>query len=165
VNADRSDDELAALLPALFRFAWLTSGDRLLAEDLVIEAIAKTLPAWRRGHVLEPDKYLRRVVVNELTSWRRRRRLERRETRRHRWRDDVDGAREEQHADESMTLLPLLLGLPPRQRIVLTLRFLEDRSIADVAAALDITQGTVKSQTSKGLAALRERLEHLDGTR
>lgn len=158
------DDELAALLPALFRFAWLNSGDRHLAEDVVIEAIAKTLPAWRRGHIVEPDKYLRRVVVNELASWRRRRRLERRENQRHPRTDDADGAREQQRADESMALLPLLLTLPPRQRMVLTLRFLEDRPVAEVAAVLDITEGTVKSQTSKGLATLRERLEHLDGT-
>ena len=163
--ADPTDEELADCLPGLFRFAALMTDDRTLAEDIVVEAVAKTLPPWRRGAVRNPDLYLRRVVVNELTSWRRRRQVERREAQRRRHDGVVDGSQGQQRIDDNLFLKPLLRELPPRQRAVLTLRFLEDRSVAEVAAILEVAEGTIKSQTSKGLEGLRKRLEEPDGYR
>jgi DNA-directed RNA polymerase specialized sigma24 family protein len=69
-------------LEPLLRFAWLLCGDRHQAEDVVAEAFARVFPQWRRGKVAEPYTYLRRAVINEVTSRGRRRVLEVREERR-----------------------------------------------------------------------------------
>lgn len=162
VRTEHAEEELGELVPALFRFALTLAADPHLAEDLVIEAVAKTLPIWRRGRVEDPERYLRRAVINELTSSRRRWRLERREAERHNRAEQVTDAREHRRVDDSLQLRPLLSKLPPQQRAVLTLRFLEDRSVADVAVILQVKEGTVKSQTSKGLGTLRKLLEETD---
>jgi RNA polymerase sigma factor (sigma-70 family) len=56
------------------------------------------------------------------------------------------------------TLLPAVLQLPARQRAVLVLRYFEDLSIEETAATLECSVGTVKSQTHRALARLRELL-------
>lgn len=158
----RTDDELASVLPGLYRFARLVCADAHLAEDLVVEAIARTLPHCRRGRVSDPDRYLRRALVNLLHSWGRRQVLRgRHELRLLGTADAV--ATETPQVDDAAVLLPLLRELPPRQRAVVVLRFYEDRSVSDVAVTLSISEGTVKSQTSKALTTLRERLEANDG--
>jgi RNA polymerase sigma factor (sigma-70 family) len=149
------DDLLRGLLPDLFAFAAAVAGDRRLAEDLVIEATARTLPHLRRGRVDDPALYLRRAIVNEMTSWGRRRRLERRQAHHGR----ATSARD-QHAgapgvDDRLLLTDLLRRLPVRQRTVLVLRFLEDRPVDEVADLMGTSAGTVKTQTSRGLQRLR----------
>jgi RNA polymerase sigma factor (sigma-70 family) len=66
-----------------------------------------------------------------------------------------DGADPTDAADVRLTLRAALRKLAPRQRAVLVLRFFEDRTEAETAELLDVTIGTVKSQTAKGLARLR----------
>jgi RNA polymerase sigma factor (sigma-70 family) len=155
-------DPLDALVPGLFRFALAVSGDRAGAEDLVTEAMARALPRLRRGAVDDPGAYLRRAVVNQMTSGLRRRRVERR----HAHHAPVTAARDrpggEGAVDDRLALLPHLDALPVGQRAVLVLRFLEDRSVDEVAALLGVAPGTVKAQTSRGLDRLRRSLEEED---
>ena len=126
--------------------------DELAAEDLVQEALARCCAAWRRHPVTEPDAYLQRVMVNVLISRSRLRRL----------REDVTanvpdaGALDltSQHADRD-AVWRALQQTAPGQRAVLVLRFYEGMTESEIAACLDITVGTVRSQTAKGLARLR----------
>jgi RNA polymerase sigma factor (sigma-70 family) len=150
------DAAMARAQASLYRFAYLVCGDRPLAEDLTLDAIVRVLPRHRRGAIVDLDAYLRRAVVNLFSSWRRRRALERADLERRARVVPPTGA---DHGlgriDDQSALWPLLLRLPVRQRAVLVLRFVEDRSVAEVAAVLQVNEGTVKSQTSKALAQLR----------
>ncbi|MFF5260802.1 SigE family RNA polymerase sigma factor [Actinomadura viridis] len=136
----------------LLRTAHMLTRDWALAEDLLQEAMAKAWFAWRRldGH---PEPYVRKIIVTTFISWRRRR-----------WRGEVPTGELPDHArggdamgasDERDVLWRALGRLPPRQRAVIVLRFYEDLTEAETAAALGCSAGTVKSQTSKALAKLR----------
>src|SRR4051794_39717660 len=140
--------------PALLRLAYLLTGDTGLAEDLVQEALARTCLAWRRRAIHDPDRYVRRVMVNtNVTLWRRRRREELREDLPEPAVDDASGPLAER---DRMWLL--LRGVPPRQRAVLVLRFYEQLSESEIARVLDVSVGTVRSQCSRGLDRLRAAL-------
>lgn len=146
---------VVARSPQLLRTAYLLTGDRNDAEDLVQTALAKTYLAWDRVREREAlDAYVRRIMVNTRTSLWRRRRLDEVPTdvlpERAVGRDATDDS------DLHDALWTALAGLPKRQRAVVVLRYYEDLSEADTAAALGITVGTVKSTTSKALAKLRE---------
>jgi RNA polymerase sigma-70 factor (sigma-E family) len=146
-------------VPAGMRLAFLLTGNRQQAEDLVQEAFIRCVGRFR--HLRVPDAfeaYLRRSIVNLYTSGLRRRRLERawlaREgtavARRTTSMPDV-GARED--------LWRRLLALPARQRAVLVLRYYEDLSERDTAEVLGCSVAAVKSLTSRGTAALRHEIE------
>ncbi|MFP5317999.1 MAG: SigE family RNA polymerase sigma factor [Acidimicrobiia bacterium] len=145
----------------LFRLALLlTGGDRSLAEEAVSQAFVTTLPKWRRGEVLDPLPYLRRAVANQVNGTFRRRRLERREAARH---DDREpGSNREGAVDDRDVLWAALRLLPPRQRSAVVLRHYLDLSEADVARILQVSVGTVKSQTARGLGKLRSALGGFD---
>jgi RNA polymerase sigma-70 factor (sigma-E family) len=137
---------------SLVRFAYLLTSDHHTAEDLVQTALAKTYLAWGRmrdrGAV---DSYVRRVIVNENTSmwrraWRRRERVS--DTLPDRGSVDPD-------VDSRAALWQVVQTLPPRQRAAVVLRYFEDLSEADTAAVLGCSVGNVKSQTSRGIAAMR----------
>ena len=142
--------------PALRRTAFLLSGDWFLADDLVQETLVRMYGAWpridRRDGVTH---YSRRVLVNLHLDHRRR------PSRRERPTDDVpdrpcvqDGPAD----DDREAVLAALRCVPPRQRAVLVLRFWDDLSVDQTAEVLGIGAGTVKSQTSRGLVALRSAL-------
>jgi RNA polymerase sigma-70 factor (sigma-E family) len=137
---------------ALLRTAYLLTGDHHDAEDLVQTTLLKVVPKWTRiGD--RPEHYVRKVLAREsVNRWRRRR-----------WREvstpmlpdmlQPDGP----DTVDRMTLLEDLRRLSPRQRAVLVLRYFDDLSEADTAAALGISVGTVKSHTRDALAHLRDR--------
>ena len=155
---------MAARQPALLRTAYLLTGDRHTAEDLVQTALAKLYLSWdkvqRRDLV---DAYVRRILVNEHNSlWRRawkRKELSTDEVPDTEWHpapaDDGHGAA------QSAALWEFVQTLPKKQRAVIVLRFYEELSEAETAQVLGISVGTVKSQASRALAAMRARVhEH-----
>jgi RNA polymerase sigma-70 factor (sigma-E family) len=160
---DARDADFAAYLAArqasLLRTAYLLTGNRHDAEDLVQTAFAKLYLSWDkvrdRGAI---DGYLRRILVNEHNSlWRRA--WKRRE---HTAEDTVLHALDRPHHDShddgsGSALWDVVQTLPRRARAVVVLRYYEKLSEAETAATLGISVGTVKSQTSRALAALRER--------
>jgi RNA polymerase sigma-70 factor, ECF subfamily len=141
---------------ALLRTAYLLAGDWSTAEDLLQTALTKTYLAWKRlGQIEAVEPYARRVLVNTATSWWRRRWHGERPT------EFLPETAAPDRLDEQLdrdVLWKHVKALPARQRAVLVLRFYEDMSEAQTAAMLDISAGTVKSQTSRALGTLRKRL-------
>jgi RNA polymerase sigma-70 factor (sigma-E family) len=145
---------VAARSPALQRAAWLLTGNRETAQDLVQTALARTWPRWHRLERTEnAEAYVRRVMVTTYATWWRRR-----------WRGEVPTAtlpdRPEtadvfSEADLRATVQTALGTLPRRQRAVVVLRYFEDLTEAQTAQALGCSVGTVKSQSAKALARLR----------
>ena len=147
---------LAAREPALLRTAYLLTGSRADAEDLLQTAMAKLYLAWDRVRDRESvDAYARRIIVNEHHSlWRRA--WKRQET----TVDEVPerAAHEDAYDDgRDAALWSFVQSLPRRQRAVVVLRYYEQLSEAETADVLGCSVGTVKSQGSRALAALRER--------
>lgn len=144
---------------ALSRTAYLLTGDRHSADDLLQTALMKTVQRWRQVVAGgQPEAYVRRVMINQRTSWWRRARYDRPSRREvtASVSDIADGA------TERVALARALAQLPPRQRTIVVLRFYDDCSVADTAAALGCSTGTVKSQTHHALARLRRLLPDLD---
>lgn len=144
----------AAERDAAYRFAVLLGQDHHVAEDVVAEAFARTWVHWERGRVHDPRAYVRRAIVNEFRSRWRRRRLEGRVRE-----VAAEGGQYEDSVAGRDELLQALASLPVTQRAVLVCRFHEDMSERATAEVLGRSVGTVKSQTSRGLARLRLLLE------
>ena len=136
------------------RLAYMLTGDRVLAEDLVQDAFVKL--AGRLVHLRDPDAfdaYLRRTVVNLTNSYFRRKRLERAYlTRSAAEPPIVAGTSDTDRRDE---LWNDLQRLPARQRAAIVLRIYEDLPDSRVAEILGCRPGTVRSLVSRGLAELR----------
>ena len=141
---------------SLYRTAYLLTGDHQRAEDVVQTALMKLYLAWPRVvSMSHPAAYARTVVVNQLTSWWRLRSNSERPTL-HRT-DQVLPAFDEGLV-EARTLWTQVLGLPPRQRAVIVLRYYEDRSEAEIAEILGISAGSVKTHAHHAMATLRNGL-------
>jgi RNA polymerase sigma-70 factor (sigma-E family) len=143
---------VAARSPALLRTAYLLTGSRPDAEDLLQTALAKTYLAWDRIREREAlDGYVRRVMVNTQTSFWRRRRVDERPT------DELpERPGRDATADLHDALWSALAALPRRQRAMVVLRYYEDLPEAEVARVLGVSVGTVKSTTSRALSRLRD---------
>lgn len=154
---DRDHDYVAyvtARLPWLRQLAYLLTQDWHRADDVVQMAIMQLYRHWQRIARMEnPDGYARTVLVRSFLGERRR------------W-----GSRVQLTAEppESATSVPdqasqiavrtALADVPPRQRATLVLRFYCDLSVEETAGVLRCSPGTVKSQTARGLDALRRML-------
>lgn len=156
---DASDQEyieyVTARLPALRRLAYALCGDADQADDLVQETATRLYRRWSRiGEVEQLDAYVRMVLVRLFLDTRRR----------GWWRVHLFGgppdirSTEDRGAEERAVLREALAKVPPRQRAVLVLRFVHDLPVEEVARTLGCAAGTVKSQTSHGLAAMRRLL-------
>jgi RNA polymerase sigma-70 factor (sigma-E family) len=141
----------------LLHSAYLLIGDHGHAEDMLQLTLLRTARQWDAAR-RAPEAYARQVLVN--LSRDRRRLLARRV--REQPLDDHDAlARAGDHADRVIrhdSLIEALKSLPSRQREVIVMRFFADLTIPDTAAAIGSSEGTVKSHTSRALAALRELL-------
>jgi len=137
----------------LLRMAYLLTGHRADAEDLVQVALAKTYLAWNRIQDRSAvDGYVRRAMVNTHISWWRQRRLEEYPT------DHIPERAADDHvgnSDVHDALWRALARLPPRMRAVVALRFYDDMSEAEIARVLGVSVGTVKSTISRAVAKLR----------
>jgi RNA polymerase sigma-70 factor (sigma-E family) len=152
------EELVAARGTAWWRLAYLLSGDRHLAEDLLQTALVQVYRRWRWvERADQPDAYVRRTIVNTMIDWRRRRSW---------WeRPSVTGSlpetvsvRDGDVAEELASrdaLWRLLGGLPPRARAVLVLRYYEDLDDAAIASLLGVSASSVRSTASRALAALR----------
>ncbi|THI92538.1 SigE family RNA polymerase sigma factor [Nocardioides sp.] len=149
-GSDGFEAFVAARGDALWRSAWLLTGDHQLAEDLVQTALAKSWPSFDR---IGPDRfepYVRRVLFTTYASWWRRR-----------WRGErptenlPETGADASDADARNDLLAALARLPRGQRAVVVLRYFEDLTEQQTADLLGVSVGTVKSQCSRAINALR----------
>lgn len=143
------------LLPRLRRLGYLLSGDWHRADDLVQATVERLYGRWRRARAAgNLDAYVRtmlvRVFLNEQrTTW---------------WSrvavtcEVPDTAALLPDSAETLDMRRALAAVPARQRAVLVLRFYADLTVEQTAEVLGCSAGTVKSQTSRGLAALRKAL-------
>src|SRR5262245_36214783 len=140
----------------LYRFAYLLTADANSAEDLLQTAMEKTYARWAKVRRMEqPEAYVRRSMVNALTSARRRPgwHLE--------WSRDVlpeprDPASDDDFVVDRAMLWPLVCALPARQRAVVVLRYYEDLTTAETAEMLGCAVGTVKSHSHDAMQTTGE---------
>ncbi|MEO6713773.1 MAG: SigE family RNA polymerase sigma factor [Mycobacteriales bacterium] len=150
--ADEADFDafVVARSPALLRTSYLLVQDERLAEDLLQTALTKAWFAWKG--IKDPEAYVRRILVTTSASWWRRQ-----------WTREMPTAVlpdrpspvMAQGPEDGQDLWDAIGHLPRRQRAVVVLRYMEDRSEAETAQLLDCSVGTVKSQCAKALAKLR----------
>jgi RNA polymerase sigma-70 factor (sigma-E family) len=144
-------------LPAVLAFATVLTGQRATAEDVAQEVLIRAHARWGEiGEMDRPESYVRKMVLNEFLSWRRRT-----------WRlvpaaavapaaaSTADHAA--QYA-EHVAMLGQIARLPRRQRAVLVLRYYEDRSDEEIAGLLGCAPSTVRAYASRALATLRVEL-------
>ena len=150
-----SDEEFREFMrgrwAATVRLAYGLTGDTGQAEDVAQDAFARAYASWGRvSRAGDPQAYVRRIVINEY----------RRRFRKQRVAEELPGVLPDAGTmppapEERSALLDALRSLGPRQRAVIVLRYWMDLSEAETAAALNCSRGTVKSQASRGLAALK----------
>jgi RNA polymerase sigma factor (sigma-70 family) len=133
----------------------MLSGDSHRADDLVQEAITKLYLGWpKREAARDLDQYARAILVREFINERRRA-----WSRVQLWAHAPEpGGSRTVDSEDRLVLRAALDRLPRKQRAVLVLRFLCDLPVDEVAVLMNCSAGTVKSQTSHGLAALRRHI-------
>jgi RNA polymerase sigma-70 factor (sigma-E family) len=142
----------AARYGGLRRLAYGLSGDWHAADDAVQHTFAQLYRHWPRVRPESLDGYARSILVNSMRSRARRSRREIVTS------DPPDSMASGDDPGTRLDLGRALARLPQRQREMVVLRHLEDLSVADVAALLGVAEGTVKSQTARGLGTLRHLL-------
>ena len=152
------EEYAAARLPALLRYATVLTADPVLAQDVVQDVLVKACLRWDRIQRADrPDDYVRRMVLNEYLSWRRR------------WHvrsvrsapPEVLQAHQTPVADHAASVADRdevrhrLARLPRRQRAMVVLRYYEGLDDAAIAEHLGLRPGSVRSGLSRALASLR----------
>jgi RNA polymerase sigma factor (sigma-70 family) len=150
VSSEDFESTFRALLPRAYRVAYRILGSETDAEDAAAEAFARAHASWKKvGRLPYRDAWILRVASNVAIDMARRRR-------------DVPALAptisEEEQTVLQVALVAALGALPRRQREVISLRWLEGFSEKEIAEALQISVGTVKKTTHRGMAALRSRL-------
>jgi RNA polymerase sigma-70 factor (sigma-E family) len=152
------EEFVAARLGSLLRYATVVTWDPHLAEDIVQNVLVRAQARWHRvSRMDEPEAYVKRMVVNEFLSWRRRRASVPLPA------VVLDGLMtaapdpSERH-DERDAMLRLIAALPARQRAVIALRFYEDLSTEQIADILGCRTVTVRTHLARALAALQQAL-------
>ncbi len=150
------DDSISARWSSLYRLAYLLAASPTGAEDLLQTTLEKAYVNWARiGRMDYAEAYVRRMLANTLVSSKRRAWVHEQP-----WGDvpeSVADSAEMPILDRSL-LWPLVCALPARQRAVIVLRYYEDLSEAQIADVLGCAPGTVKSQSSAAMRALRRAL-------
>jgi RNA polymerase sigma factor (sigma-70 family) len=140
-------------MTGLLRPAYYLAGDWDEAQDLVQTALVKMYVVWPRlGADVDRHLYVRKVMLNVFRAnlrrgWRSREVLA--------WAEDSTPAHQDGGPEERDYQRRLLMTLPPQQRAAIVLRFLQDLSVRQTADCLQVSEGTVKSQTSDALRSLR----------
>ncbi|MEW9548983.1 SigE family RNA polymerase sigma factor [Nonomuraea sp. NPDC050783] len=136
---------------ALLRYGYVLAGNPHDAADLVQEALLKLRASWSRLRAKDnPESYVRTTMARlHVAAWR----LRRRELLT--WDPPERGHHDALSGEEERAMWDALAGLPRRQRVVLVLRYYEGLSDEEIAAALRISRGTVRSQASRALGKLR----------
>lgn len=145
-------DYMARQRPALMRFATVLTCQPWLAGDLVSDVLGKAYERWDRISGLDdPHAYVRRMVVNEYLTWRRR--LARTSPQ-----AEIEPAEHPDGADERAErddMIRRLAALPRKQRAAVVLRYYAGLPDREIAAQLGCRESTVRSQVHRALAALR----------
>lgn len=149
------DGEFAEFYLAHFtaarRYANTICGDWSEAEELTQQAFVRIYARWPKVRSETAEAYLRKTLTRLFLDTKRRGRAREVVTA-----DPPDTeSGQELSSFERGPMRAALLRLPKKQRAVVLLRFVYDLSVEDVAAALGCSDGTVKSQASRGLTALR----------
>ena len=155
-----------ARLPALLRYAAALTGDRDLAQDVVQEVMARAHLRWRSVAATEsPERYVRRMILNEYLSWRRRWSVRNVTAASERLVDlgDARSPSRDHAGDHALRddLWRRLATLPRKQRAVLVLRYYEGCSDDEIAELLQCAPATVRSHASRALKSLRMASEPL----
>jgi RNA polymerase sigma-70 factor (sigma-E family) len=146
----------------LYRTACLLTANAAAAEDLVQNALERTYARWPRVSRMEaPEAYVRKQMVNEVISSRRR------PDRRREWqpgvrpdvRPDLPSPPGDSGAANHVVMWALVCALPERQRAVVVLRYYEDLTEAETAVVLGCAVGAVKSQSDAAMRALHRGLD------
>jgi RNA polymerase sigma-70 factor (sigma-E family) len=150
-------DAFAEVHADCVRLAWHLTSSREDAEDIAADVLAATWTRYERGKIDDVRRYLLRAVANRSKSWLRRKYVRAKvagtasgDERGVRWHAEDIADRDE--------MWNALASLPSRQRITVVLRFYEDLTVEETAEVLGVSQGTVKSNTSRGLAKLERML-------
>ena len=151
------EDFVRARSGALCASAYLLTGDRGLAEDLVQDALARTWRSWKRLHqAANAEAYTRRIMYHlHVSKWRRKKVAE-----------ISTDAVPERYFNEPDTALRMavhaaLLSLPATQRAAIVLRYFEDQTETAAAATLDCPVTTLRARVQRGLRRLRNSVPEL----
>jgi RNA polymerase sigma-70 factor (sigma-E family) len=148
--------------PALLRTAYLLTGNAQLAEELVQDTLVRLYPKWDRVAAADvPLAYVRRSLTNGFIN--QQRRASRREVAYEEVPEHVDPYDAVDRLVDRDQIWAGLRHVSERQRAALVLRFFEDMTDEQTAAALDCRVGTVRSLISRGLATLREHMDAVPG--